>query len=78
MDVVVDEVVAVLQVLAFRDAISADQQVNLCRFVRQHDGFLLRTRREEGEQFLEVVALLERGLRRTFAGDFRAVQGLCG
>ena len=29
-------------------------------------------------QFLEVVALLERGLRRTFAGDFRAVQGLCG
>ena len=83
MDVVVDEVVAVLQVLAFGDTVGADQQIDFVRLVRQHHGFLFRARREQGEQFLKIVAALvgaafDGGLRRTLAGDLGAVKSELG
>ncbi|MNC33516.1 hypothetical protein D3C75_819100 [compost metagenome] len=58
VDVVVDEVVTVLQVLALGDAVGANQQVDLSRFVGQDNGLFFGARREEGEQLLEVVAFL--------------------
>ena len=41
VDVVVDQEVAVLKVLAFRDAVGADEDVQLSRLVRKDDGLLL-------------------------------------
>src|SRR3546814_4451750 len=74
VDVVVDKVVAILQVLAFGNAVGANQQINLVRLVRQYYGFLFGVRGKQGEQLLEIVAALVRtvldgGLRRAFAGD---------
>ena len=83
VDVVVDDVVAVLQVLAFGDAVGTDQQIDFVRFFRQHHGFLFRARGEQGEQLLEVVAALvcaalDGGLRRALAGDLGGVDGVPG
>ena len=78
MDVVVDEVVAVLKVLAFRDAVRTDQQIDLGGLAWQHHGLLLGARGEQRQQLLEIVTLLERGLRSAFAGDLGGVQPLPG
>ena len=53
MDVVVDEVVAVLEVLAFGDAVGADEDVDLAGLVGQDRRLLLGAWREEREQGLE-------------------------
>ena len=63
VDVVVDQIVAILKVLAFGDAVRADEDVDLAGLVRQDQMLFLRPRREQREQGLEVVALLQRALR---------------
>ena len=50
VDVVVDEVVAVLEVLAFGDAIGRDENVDFAWLVGHGEGLLLGSRREEREQ----------------------------
>ena len=62
MDVVVDQVVAVLEVLSLGDAVRTNQEVDLLGFLRKNDSLLLRPWGEEGEEGLEVVALFERAL----------------
>ena len=55
MDVVVDQVVAVLQVLAFGDAVGGDQKVNVRgRQVGVEVVSLLRSRREATEQDIQI------------------------
>ena len=61
MDVVVDQVVAVLQVLAFGDAVGADQDVDFAGLVWIDRCLFLGTRREQGQQTLEIVALAAAG-----------------
>jgi hypothetical protein len=55
VDVVVDEPVAVLQVLAFGDAVGGDQQVELA-LVGEFGRALLGARRERGEDAAQVLA----------------------
>ena len=54
VDVVVDHVVAVLEVLAFRNAVRRDQDVDLVRPPRHQHVPPLRTRRKAGEDRVEV------------------------
>ncbi len=56
VDVVVDEVVAVLKVLALGDAVGADEHIDLAGSFGENGGFFFGPRREEGEQRLEIVA----------------------
>ena len=75
VDVVVDEVVAVLKVLAFGDAVGGDQQVDLA-FGGQLRRALLRAGREGGQDAAEVVAQVRQGgLVAPGAGDERACAG---
>ena len=74
VDVVVNQVIAVLQVLPLGDAVGADEDINLTRLPGKDGGFLLGDRREERQQRLEVVALLEGRFGAVAAGDLSAVQ----
>ena len=74
VDVVVDEPVAVLEVLAFGDAVGGDEQVELA-FAGKLLRPLLRARREGGEDAGQVLAQVgQRGLVAARAGDQRRVQ----
>ena len=55
VDVVIDEVIAVLEVLAFGDAVGGDEHVDFVLHVGQQQSFFLGYRGEEREQFLEIV-----------------------
>ncbi|MPM29594.1 hypothetical protein SDC9_76134 [bioreactor metagenome] len=77
MDVVVDEVVAVLEVLALADDVGADQYVQLAGFARHGHVTLLGARGEQGHDLLEVVALPQRGVGAVAAGDNRRLQSSC-
>ena len=69
VDVVVDEPVAVLEVLALGDAVGGDQEVELA-LVGEVLGPLLRAGREGGEDGGEVLAeARQRGLVAARAGD---------
>ena len=76
MNVVVDQIVAVLKVLPLGDAVRSDKDIDLAGFVRQDQMLFLRPRREQRQQGLKVVALLQRALRRVGAGDHAAVQAV--
>ena len=55
MDVVVHQVVAVLEVLALRDAVGGDDDVHVAAGkLRRHNVALLRRGREAGEHLLHV------------------------
>src|SRR5438034_6209813 len=73
MDVVVDEVVAVLEVLTLRNAIGADQDVDFPWFFGKDGGFFLGARGEEREEGLEIVSATESGFRAASAGHFASV-----
>ena len=73
VDVVVDEVIAVLKVLALGNAVRGDEQINLA--VLRHGRNLvavLGARGKVGEDLVEV-GLAERGVVATAAGDQRDV-----
>src|ERR1035438_132355 len=56
MDVIVDEIVAILKILAFGDAISGDQQVNLAILGHGLDlRSILRDRRKVRENVVKFV-----------------------
>ena len=54
MDVVVDEVIAILQVLAFGDAIGGDEHVDFAVILGQEQRLFLGKRRKQGQELLEV------------------------
>ena len=54
MDVIINKVVAVLQVLAFGDAVRGNQHLDALLDVRQQLVRLFRDGREEGEDVVEV------------------------
>ena len=77
VDVVVDEPVAVLEVLAFGDAVGGDEQIELA-FAGEVLRALLRARREGGEDGGEVLAQAgQRRLVAAGAGDERGVEAEC-
>ena len=66
--------IAVLEVLAFADAVRGDEQIEFA-FGREVFGPLLRARRECGEDAGKVLAEVgQRGLVAAGAGDKRRVQ----
>ena len=75
MDVVVDDGVAVLEVLALGDAVGADEDVQLARLFGVDQRLLLGKGREQRQQALEVVGLAaaghgaQCGVRGIAAGD---------
>src|SRR5450759_4674683 len=73
MDVVVDEVVTVLKVLALADDVCADEDVQFARLLRHGQVPLLRSRREQREDLLEVAAGPERRLWGPTTGDERGL-----
>ena len=74
MDVVVDDVIAVLEVLPLGNAIGADEEINLAFLLRQDGSFVFRPGRKEGEQRLEIVGFRECAFLPIAAGDFRGMQ----
>ena len=68
MDVVIDQVVAILKVLAFGNAVRADQQVQFMGVVRHGEGFFFGARREKCQQFLKTVAFAQSAFGRCAAG----------
>ena len=54
MDVVVDQVVAVLQVLTLRDAVCGDEHINDLWLLREEFVFFFRDRREECQYTIEI------------------------
>ena len=75
MDVVVDQIVAVLEVLAFGNAVRGDQDVDLVVVVREEKRLFLGKRGEEREDGVEVhLELRNRGTPVLRAGDHGRVQ----
>ena len=71
VDVVIDEVIAVLEVLALGDAVGGDEQVNLLRLRHgRHFGAVLGARGKVGEDLVEI-GLAECGVVVAAAGDQR-------
>ena len=60
VNVVVHQKIAVLEVLAFRDAVCGDQDINLAQLIRHDRRLLLGAGREQREQGLEIIALTQR------------------
>ena len=74
MNVVVDEIVTVLQVLAFADDVGADQHIEFAGVFGHGEVALLGLRREQRQDLLEVVAGPQRCFRGVgAAGDQRGV-----
>ena len=70
MNVVVDEVVAVLQVLTFGNTVSCNQNIKLVGASGQEYSFALRNRREAGQHRVEIGSELWNGsLTVNCAGD---------
>ena len=59
VDVIVDQVIAVLKVLPLGDTVGANQQVQFGRFIWQHLSLLLGARRKKRQQRLEIIILSE-------------------
>ncbi len=78
MDVVVDQPVAVLQVLTLRDAVGGNQQVNLA--LGRHVGRALFGARGEGRQHAAhaLAKAGQGGLNASAAGDQCSVNAQCG
>ena len=74
MDVVVDEVIAVLEVLAFGDAVGPDEDVDLVGIVGHDCRLFLRERREKGEQGLKIVAAAKGGFGSLGSGHSARVE----
>ena len=73
MNVVVDEVVAVLQVLTFGNTVGGDQHIDF-RLITRHQQFLvLRDRREAGQHRVQVGTEL-----RTGCPSFHRARYHCG
>ena len=53
MNVVVNQVVAILQILTFGDTVGRNQHINLRRVVRKKNRLVLRNRREAGQYVVE-------------------------
>ena len=74
VNVVVDQAVAVLQVLAFRNAVGGDQKVNVGA-IRHQGGFVLRAWREAGQHVVQVrLEFGDGGAALHRSGDQRSVQ----
>jgi len=56
VNVVVDQIIAVLKVLAFGDAIRADQNVQFALYFGHDQRLFLRARRKERQDSLEVIS----------------------
>ena len=69
VDVVIDEVVAVLEVLSFGNAIGGNENVNVAWLIWDGESLLLRTGRKKRKHGLEVVPLLQCRSRRRGAGN---------
>ena len=77
MNVVVDAVVAVLQVLAFGDAVGCDQDIDVLLASRHKDVSVLRSRREACEDVVERrLKVLQRGSAVDRAADHAAVEAV--
>ena len=61
MNVIVDEVVAVLQVLTFGNTVSCNQNIKLVGASGQEYSFALRNRREAGQHRVEIGSELRNG-----------------
>ena len=59
MDVVINQIVAILQILSFGDAVRGNEHINLFVDIREKHLFLLRYRREEGQHGVEIEFLAQ-------------------
>ena len=73
MDVIVDQVVAILKVLPLGYAVGADQDVQLSRIIGHDLVLLFGAGGKERQDGLEVIVFLERGSRIARSGDNAAV-----
>ena len=55
MNIVVDERVAVLEVLTLRDTVGSNEDIDVALLFREKQFTLLRYRREEGQDGVEVI-----------------------
>ena len=82
VDVVVDQVVAILEVLALADHVGSDEHVQLARFLGHRKATLFRVRREQRHDLLEVEAYSQGRLRAMAASRddscIKADVGECG
>ena len=78
MNIVVDKVVAVLQVLTLADAVSTNQHVNLSLDIREQCFFFFGYGREEREDLVEIKFLtnLERGASLYVTSDESRMQSV--
>ena len=75
VNIVVDQIIAVLKVLALRNAVGGNQHVDLVVVVRKNQMFLLRNRREQRQYRVDVHAEFRHGGSAVrIAGDHRRVQ----
>src|SRR5699024_8599634 len=74
MNVVVDDHVAVLQVLSLTDAVRCDEHIDLSRLLRHEHVTLLRARGEQRERRGEVQAGSKGALRSASSRDQCGVQ----
>ena len=77
MNVVVNQVIAILQILSFGDTVGRNQHVNLRRVVRKKNRLVLRNRREAGQYVIEGRLQAFGGrLSINRAGDDRRIQAI--
>ena len=61
MNIVVNQIIAVLQVLTFRNTVSSNQKINLCFIIRHKQVLVLGYRREASQYRIQITSQFRNG-----------------